>query len=468
MVSEDAGRSVRAALCRGMIEEIREKILPALSDAAARDALEAIARLFTVQIVADEQGEALWREFGPPLSRLAGRRFRPGGGQQALDALRRDLAERTRSGAEQAPELMVLEWRLQRAFAAHRNRLSASEAPARPPGAATSREAVQAYLRGRLAHSPKVRVIGLDELPGGRVKASYRLALEATDELPPVTLLRLDKAKSLLATRTGDEWPLLEALRQHGGMASPEPYLLETDPQFLGGTFIIMQWADGEKAGEIFPEVAAPRAHRREIVLHLAQILARLHTMPAPQAGFAATTPEAILEAAGARVHETYDRLLGSEPVAEFEFGYRWIQQHLADGLGPICVVHGDVGLHNLLVDGGRVTALVDWELAHLGSPAEDLARMRPLVEFMTPGGWDKFIAEYRSCGGPEAAYERRRLDFYCVVSAWSAVSASLMCRQLYFSGALDDFVYATAGVDFVLRTRLMLMEALHQALEDG
>jgi len=208
MVSEDAGRSVRAALCRGMIEEIREKILPALSDAAARDALEAIARLFTVQIVADEQGEALWREFGPPLSRLAGRRFRPGGGQQALDALRRDLAERTRSGAEQAPELMVLEWRLQRAFAAHRNRLSASEAPARPPGAATSREAVQAYLRGRLAHSPKVRVIGLDELPGGRVKASYRLALEATDELPPVTLLRLDKAKSLLATRTGDEWPL--------------------------------------------------------------------------------------------------------------------------------------------------------------------------------------------------------------------------------------------------------------------
>jgi aminoglycoside phosphotransferase (APT) family kinase protein len=466
MASDDPRRSVRAALCRGMVEVIRDRIAPALSDAAARDALESIGRLLTIQIVADEQGEALWREFGPPLSRLARRRFREGGGQGALDALRRELAERTRSDAEGSQELMELEWRLQRALAAHRNRLSASEGSAQPPAAATSREAVQAYLRRRLARSPRVRVVGLDELPGGRVKASYRLSLEGTDELPPVTLLRLDKAKSLLATRTADEWPLLQALQQHGGVASPEPYLLETDPRPLGGTFIVMQWADGEKAGEIFPEVAAPRTHRREIVLHLARILARLHTMPMEQAGFPATTPEAILEAARARVQETYDRLLG-EPVAEFEFGYRWILQHLADGLGPICVVHGDVGLHNLLVDGGRVTALVDWELAHLGSPAEDLARMRPLVEFMTPGGWDDFIAEYRGAGGPDAACERRRLEFYGVVSGWSAVSASLMCRQLYFSGALNDFVYATAGVDFVLRTRLMLMEALHQALND-
>jgi len=468
MGSEDPGRSVRAALCRGMVEEIRERILPALPDAAARDALEAIGRLLTIQIVADEQGEALWREFGPALSRLVGRRFREGGGQRALDGLRRDLADQVRSGAEGSRELMELEWRLQRAFAAHRNRLSASEGAPQPAAATTPREAVQAYLRRRLAHSPEVRVVGLDELPGGRVKASYRLALEATDELPPVTLLRLDKAKSLLATRTADEWPLLKALRRRGGVASPEPYLLETDPQVLGGTFIIMQWADGEKAGEIFPEVAAPRAHRREIVLHLAQILARLHTMPIEQAGFPATTPAAILEATRTRVQELYDRLLGGEPVAEFEFGYRWILQHLADGLGPMCVIHGDVGLHNLLVDGGRVTALVDWELARLGSPAEDLARMRPLVEFMTPGGWDDFVAEYRKAGGSEAASARRHLDFHCVVSGWSAVSASLMCRQLYFSGALNDFVYANAGVDFMLRTRLMLMDALHEALSDS
>ena len=33
----------------------------------------------------------------------------------------------------------------------------------------------------------------------------------------------------------------------------------------------------------------------------------------------------------------------------------------------------GDAGPHNLLVADGRITALLDWELAHLGHPLEDL-----------------------------------------------------------------------------------------------
>jgi aminoglycoside phosphotransferase (APT) family kinase protein len=450
-----------------MIEVIRARITPRLADAAARDALESIERLLTIQVVADEHGDDLWDEFGPALSRLAGRPFRKGGGQPALDAVRQELAGRLRAGSEAADDLIDLEWRIQRAFAAHRDRLSSREAEQPEAAAVTSRSAVQSYLRRRLKRSADVRVVGLDELPGGRVKASYRLVLERTDELPALSLLRLDKPKSLLPTRAADEWPLLEALQRRGGVASPQPYLVEPDPQHLGGTFLIMQWIDGEKAGEIFPEVAAPRTHRQDIALHLAQILARLHTMPVEDAGLPPTTPEAVVEATRARVQETYGRLAGGEPVTEFEFGYRWIMRRLADGLGAISVVHGDVGLHNMLVKQGQVAGLVDWELAHLGSPAEDLARMRHLVEFLTPGGWDRFVAAYQTAGGPREACERRRLDFYTVVSAWGGVSASLLCRQLYFTGALKDFVYASAGVDFVLRTRLMLVEALHQAMHE-
>jgi len=465
MASNDADRRVRAALYRGMIEVLRTKVAPELSGAAARDAVESIERLLTIEIVADEQGDNLWREFGPELSRLAGKPFRESGGYAALGALRQDLAQRLRAGAEASGDLIDLEWRLQRAFADHRNRLSSADAEHPAPAPTTTPQAVQSYLRRRLESSPELRVVGLDEMPGGRVKASYRLTVEQTDDLPPVSLLRLDKPKSLLPTHTADEWPLLKALQQWGGVASPEPYIVERDPGPLGGTFIIMQWVDGEKAGEIFPEVAAPRTHRQEIALHLARILARLHTMPVDQAGLAATTPHSIVEATRARVQESYERLAGGEPVTEFEFGYRWIMQHLADGLSPICVVHGDVGLHNLLVDEGRVTGLLDWELAHLGSAAEDLARMRHLVEFLTPGRWDRFIAEYEAAGGPKAAFERKRLDFYTVVSAWGGVSASLLCRELYFTGTLTDFLYANAGVDFVLRTRLMLMDALREML---
>lgn len=461
MSSKHSYVGLRPALYRAVLDVIRTKVEPAVTDVAARDALESIERLLSIQIVADEAGSELWRAFGPELSALAQKPFSKDGGFDQLEALRQQLAERARADAVDAPALMAVEHRLQRAFAERR----LGVCPAGPQGPLDapliSREAVEAYLRRRLSASPDLRVVGLDELPGGRVKATYRVALEHSGELPPVVLLRLDKPKSLLPTRTADEWPLLQALHRHGGVASPEPYLVEADPTPLGGSFIIMQWANGVKAGEIFPEVAAPVSGRRGIVLHMAQILARLHTMPAEASGLPAMTSQATVDATRARTVETYERLRTTAPVAEFEFGYRWILEHLADGHGPTCVVHGDVGLHNMLVDGERVTALVDWELAHQGSPAEDMARMRPLVEFLTPGGWEAFTTAYEDAGGPPEAFERRRLDFYSMVATWSAVSASLTCRELYFEAGLKDFVYANAGVDFVLRTRLMLMAAI-------
>jgi hypothetical protein len=39
-----------------------------------------------------------------------------------------------------------------------------------------------------------------------------------------------------------------------------------------------------------------------------------------------------------------------------------------------LVVVHGDAGPGNVLWDHGRITALLDWELAHLGDPHDDLA----------------------------------------------------------------------------------------------
>ncbi len=49
----------------------------------------------------------------------------------------------------------------------------------------------------------------------------------------------------------------------------------------------------------------------------------------------------------------------------------------------PVALVHGDAGPGNFLFADGRLTALIDWELAHLGDPMEDLAwfSMRCVME---------------------------------------------------------------------------------------
>ena len=57
-------------------------------------------------------------------------------------------------------------------------------------------------------------------------------------------------------------------------------------------------------------------------------------------------------------------------------------------GDGPV-LVHGDFGPQNVLIDDGRITALVDWEFAHIGQPVEDLAWAEWIVRMHHPDAVD-------------------------------------------------------------------------------
>jgi aminoglycoside phosphotransferase (APT) family kinase protein len=56
-----------------------------------------------------------------------------------------------------------------------------------------------------------------------------------------------------------------------------------------------------------------------------------------------------------------------------FELGLRWLEQHApADEHAP-ALVHGDFRNGNFIVGPDGIRAVLDWELAHLGDPIEDL-----------------------------------------------------------------------------------------------
>ncbi|MCZ6859260.1 MAG: phosphotransferase family protein [Alphaproteobacteria bacterium] len=56
------------------------------------------------------------------------------------------------------------------------------------------------------------------------------------------------------------------------------------------------------------------------------------------------------------------------------ELGFAWLEDHLPAALGQPYLVHGDFRLANFMADTGGLTGVIDWELAHFGDPAEDLA----------------------------------------------------------------------------------------------
>ena len=129
---------------------------------------------------------------------------------------------------------------------------------------------------------------------------------------------------------------------------------------------------------------------------------------------------------------------------------------------GPLCLLQGDFGLHNTLVEGDRVTALVDWEAATIGPPARELAAAWPAATALMD--WPDFVAAYRQAGGSPEATDERAVTFYRVFFGLGACMSSRTGGHLFRTGAKRDLLTAHSGLDAHFRAQRNLVRALADA----
>ena len=74
-------------------------------------------------------------------------------------------------------------------------------------------------------------------------------------------------------------------------------------------------------------------------------------------------------------------------------------------------LVHGDFGPNNILIDpeSFEITALLDWEFAHLGDPIEDLAWCEWIVRTHHPDHVDALADFFDAYGGHLPEWPQRR-----------------------------------------------------------
>lgn len=72
-----------------------------------------------------------------------------------------------------------------------------------------------------------------------------------------------------------------------------------------------------------------------------------------------------------AQYEEIYRSFDTPRPV--FELALAWLKANAPD-MDELVLIHGDFRLGNLMVDETGLAAVLDWELAHIGDPREDLA----------------------------------------------------------------------------------------------
>ncbi len=105
--------------------------------------------------------------------------------------------------------------------------------------------------------------------------------------------------------------------------------------------------------------------------------LATLHQVDASQLelpGFArpGTPEEHVLQDL-----EVWERIYDERvqrPAPIVRFALSWVRRRVPNSVERTVLCWGDVGPGNFLHENGEVTALLDWELAHLGDPMDDLA----------------------------------------------------------------------------------------------
>ena len=102
--------------------------------------------------------------------------------------------------------------------------------------------------------------------------------------------------------------------------------------------------------------------------------------------------------------------------------------------------------LHNLLMADGVVSGVLDWEIAHIGHPGEDLGYVRPVIEQMLP--WDDFMAAYVQAGGEKLS--RMELDFFSLYAAMRLLTLVQAPRVLFEAGGTNDLRLAETAASFI------------------
>ena len=329
------------------------------------------------------------------------------------------------------------------------------------------RQRLNGYLRERYPALPEEPIVTMTVSPGGQTKRTVLFQIASNPSLPERLVLRQDMAFNITGTVVTDEYVTLKRVFELG-MPVPEPLLVEADESVLGGKFLIMREVEGaQPAGTYFPEERAylGSAMGPGFGHDVAGALARLHSRTLDGDAEAAARSRLDRERVVAEFQQKWPRLGNPALSLIADLGLAWLLAHPVADQRPRCLVHGDVGAHNMMARDGRLAALLDWELTKMGDPAEDLSQVKMmLLPDVMP--WDEFKASYVAQGGPPAACDSHPVAYYCIWTYLKHLGLNTQLWVYFMNGERDDAPAASIAGFFIDRLLLYVARALVDALE--
>lgn len=257
------------------------------------------------------------------------------------------------------------------------------------------------------------RIENLRRLTGGASQQTWSFDWSRRDAPPEALILRRnirgDQAQSL---GSATEYTLIEVAHA-ADVPVPETRFLLCEDDDLGNGYVMTR-LEGETIPRKILRDAEYAAALPRMTEQAGRILARIHAtdvsriegLPGPDPGVAPAM-QALRQYRG-----LIDQF--GEPHPMFEVAMRWLEDHMPETRVQT-LVHGDFRNGNLMVGPEGIVAVLDWELAHIGDPIEDLGWLcvkswrfgvvdRPVGGF---GQIEDLCTAYLEAGGRDATPER-------------------------------------------------------------
>lgn len=270
--------------------------------------------------------------------------------------------------------------------------------------------------------------VGARRLSGGASLETW--AFDLTDGTPLILRRRPEGAATReTALPLASEAALIHAADAAG---APAPSVVHVcAPEDGLGEAYVMRRLEGETLGRRIVRDEAFAGVRPGLARRCGEVLARIHTVPTEDLPDLATSDaRGELE----RYEAIYRQVNARRPILEAAF--RWLETIAPPPPERPVLVHGDFRNGNLMIhpEGGLVGVL-DWELAHLGDPAEDLGWI--CVNSWRFGEWRKPVGGFGAYAdlldGYGGGISLDRVRFW---QALGSLKWGVMCLMMYQSFA--------------------------------
>jgi aminoglycoside phosphotransferase (APT) family kinase protein len=276
---------------------------------------------------------------------------------------------------------------------------------------------------------PGKRLAKLRRLSGGASQETWAFEADGPAGATPLILRRAPGGERQHESAVGLEGEAeLIRLARAAGVPEPEVHYVLKPDDGVGRGFIVA-FVEGETLGRKIVRDDAFAEARKTLAWRCGQVMAMIHALPV------ADLPKLRVAGAATRVEEIYARYKADgRPRPVISMAFEWLRANLPPEPSKPILVHGDFRNGNLIIGPDGLRAVLDWEIAHLGDPIEDLGWV--CVGPWRFGGIDKpvggfglredMIAGYQAGGG--GAVKLEHIKFWEVLGSTSwGVSCSAM-----------------------------------------